>query len=205
MVHNANVFRTHWNVSDFETGIIAVASMISAFIIYRQARYMRDQTEILKDQSQKTIQIIEIEQKRDLQAYKISGWLTVSTDHGDTGSAVARGRTPSAAQIFNGSNQPIYDVTGKIWNTAIVYSNGTCREIQTFDLGTVPPATQIRVNISDDYVQEQKSAYIGIYGPRLSEFSGWFMKPLEISFKFRDSEDIWWERDLNCRMRKLED
>ena len=192
----------HLNVGEIETGVIAIASAVSALIIYKQARYMRRQTKILKAQTKKTNEIIEIEQKRDTQAYKISGWLVISKDHGDTGMAFG-GRTPSSAQIFNGSNQPIYEVTGRIWNMSVSYENGTYREVQTFDLGTVPPGDQVEISIENAYLQEQSANYRELFGEHFADFSAWFMKPLEISFTFRDSEEVWWERTVDSRMKKI--
>lgn len=186
---------------DNATWVMAFGSIMSVGVIAYQARFMRVQTRILKDQSNKTNELIEIEQKRDLQAYKISGWLSISKDGSDMG--FSSGGIPSKANVYNASNQPIYEVTGTIWNTATTYESGLHRQVQTFDLGTIPPGDRVNFQLDRDYRQEQTAVYRGIYGDHAAAFSAWMMKPIEISFKFRDSEEIWWERTIDCRMKRL--
>ena len=161
----------------------------------------------VQEQVDQNRKLINIEEKRDLQAYKISGWLSVSENNGDLTEFPRRfnpNATLSSAEIKNGSNQPIYEVTGSFWNLETNYNDGRHRHIDSFDLGTIPPGAHESVPISWNYRGEQIASYKSIFGENKNgEFSKWLMKPVEISFRFRDSEEVWWERTVKCRMERI--
>ena len=164
----------------------------------------------VQEQVEQNQKLISIEEKRDMQAYKVSGWLEISEDEGDfypSGVVLGyREMNASSGKIFNGSNQPIYQVAGSLLNLSEIYQGGNFRETQTFNLGTVPPGSTVSIPLDFNYRQEILANYHEIFGANNDDdFSNWMMNPIEINFKFRDSEEVWWERTINCRLVRLED
>jgi len=168
----------------------ALATCASAILFLRSITLTRRQSDISQS-------LVNIESKRDIQAYSIAGWITRD---------VASSYFGSTAKICinNPTNQPIYEVSGSVIEIRNAAMQDQSREISNFEVRIILPNDCFTSHLTREYTDEIHLEFIEKYGQKPQrDFIDYLLEPLTVSFKFRDTEQNWWMRGQNGSISKL--